>query len=92
MTMSVTTVTRAGRSSWIRHLSPLSATGTMHVVGVIEIFAGVTVALKPRYAAYVVAAWLGGIVINLGEQVRSAGDRVQAVVTRASASARGQTV
>jgi len=50
---------------WIRHLSPLSATGTMHVVGVIEILAGVAVALKPRYAAYVVAAWLGGIVINL---------------------------
>ena len=50
---------------WIRHLSPLSATGTMHLVGVIEIHAGVTVALKPRYAAYVVAAWLGGIIINL---------------------------
>ncbi len=30
---------------WIRHLSPLSATGTMHVVGVIEILAGVAVAL-----------------------------------------------
>jgi len=50
---------------WLRHLSPLSASGTMHVVGVIEILAGVAVALKPRYAAYVVAAWLGGIVINL---------------------------
>jgi uncharacterized membrane protein YphA (DoxX/SURF4 family) len=50
---------------WIRHLSPLSATHTMHVVGVIEILAGVLVALKPRYAAYVVAAWLAGIVINL---------------------------
>ena len=50
---------------WIRDLSPLSATNTMHVVGVIEILAGVAVALKPRYAAYVVAAWLGGIIINL---------------------------
>lgn len=50
---------------WIRHLSPLSATNTMHVVGVIEILAGVAVALKPRYAAYVVAAWLGGIIIDL---------------------------
>jgi hypothetical protein len=49
---------------WIRHLSPLSATGTMHVVGVIEILAGVGVAHKPRYASYVVAGWLGGIVIN----------------------------
>ena len=50
---------------WIRNASPLSATHTMHVVGVIEIVAGVAVAIKPRYAAYIVAAWLGGIVINL---------------------------
>ena len=50
---------------WIRDLSPLSSSGTMHVVGVIEIVAGVAVALKPRYAAYVVAAWLGGIVLDL---------------------------
>jgi len=50
---------------WIRDLSPLSATHTMYVVGVIEILAGVAVALKPRYAAYVVAAWLGGIIVNL---------------------------
>jgi uncharacterized membrane protein YphA (DoxX/SURF4 family) len=50
---------------WIRDLSPLSASGTMHVVGVIEIVAGLAVALKPRYGAYLVAAWLGGIVVNL---------------------------
>jgi hypothetical protein len=25
----------------------------------------VLVALKPRYAAYLVAAWLGGIIVNL---------------------------
>jgi uncharacterized membrane protein YphA (DoxX/SURF4 family) len=50
---------------WIRDLSPLSATHTMYLVGVIEIVAGVAVALKPRYAAYLVAAWLGGIIINL---------------------------
>jgi uncharacterized membrane protein YphA (DoxX/SURF4 family) len=50
---------------WIRELSPLSATHTMYVVGVIEIIAGVAVAIKPRYAAYIVAAWLGGIIINL---------------------------
>jgi hypothetical protein len=37
----------------------------MYVVGVIEIIAGVAVALKPRYAAYIVAAWLGGIIVNL---------------------------
>ena len=50
---------------WIRDASPLSPTHTMYVVGVIEIVAGVAVALKPRYAAYIVAAWLGGIIINL---------------------------
>ena len=50
---------------WIRDVSPLSALHTMYVVGVIEIIAGVCVAIKPRYAAYVVAAWLGGIIINL---------------------------
>lgn len=50
---------------WIRNVSPLSATHTMHVVGVIEIVAGIAVALKPRYAAYIVAAWLAGIIINL---------------------------
>ena len=46
-------------------ISPFSATGTMHVVGIIEIAAGVLVALKPRYFAYLVAAWLGGIIVDL---------------------------
>ena len=50
---------------WIHRLSPLSALNTMHVVGVIEIVAGIAVAIKPRYAAYIVAAWLGGIIVNL---------------------------
>jgi uncharacterized membrane protein YphA (DoxX/SURF4 family) len=50
---------------WIENISPLSAVHTMHVVGFIEIVAGVLVALKPRYFAYLVAAWLGGIVIDL---------------------------
>jgi uncharacterized membrane protein YphA (DoxX/SURF4 family) len=50
---------------WINDLSPLSATHTMYVVGVIEIVAGLAVAIKPRYAAYIVAAWLAGIIINL---------------------------
>ena len=50
---------------WIRDVSPLSATHTMYVVGVIEILAGIAVALKPRHSAYVVAACLGGIIIDL---------------------------
>jgi hypothetical protein len=38
----------------------------MRLVGVIEIAAGIAVAIKPRYGAYlVVAAWLGGIIVNL---------------------------
>jgi hypothetical protein len=37
----------------------------MMVVGVIEIVAGIAVAIKPRYAAYIVAAWLAGIIVNL---------------------------
>lgn len=50
---------------WILNISPWSAVHTMHVVGIIEIIAGVLVALKPRYFAYLVAAWLGGIVVDL---------------------------
>src|SRR5215218_10122831 len=37
----------------------------MLVVGVIEIVAGIGVALRPRLFAYVVAAWLLGIIANL---------------------------
>jgi hypothetical protein len=37
----------------------------MLAVGVIEIVAGIGVAIKPKIFAYVVAAWLTGIVINL---------------------------
>ena len=37
----------------------------MMVVGGIEIAAGLVVALKPRIGAYVVAAWLAGIIVNL---------------------------
>jgi uncharacterized membrane protein YphA (DoxX/SURF4 family) len=52
-------------SSWINDIVPGNATDAMHAVGVIEIVAGIAVALKPRYAAYIVAAWLGGIIVNL---------------------------
>ena len=50
---------------WIVRIIPLTAHQAMLVVGVIEIAAGIAVAVKPRYAAYIVAAWLAGIVINL---------------------------
>jgi uncharacterized membrane protein YphA (DoxX/SURF4 family) len=50
---------------WVNDLMPGSATQFMDVVGIIEIAAGLLVALKPRYGAYVVAAWLAGIIVNL---------------------------
>jgi uncharacterized membrane protein YphA (DoxX/SURF4 family) len=50
---------------WINDIAPGSGQEFMYFVGAIEIVAGVSVALKPRYGAYVVAAWLAGIVLNL---------------------------
>ena len=50
---------------WVNDLIPGSASQFMGVVGIIEIVAGLSVALKPRYGAYVVAAWLAGIIVNL---------------------------
>jgi hypothetical protein len=50
---------------WINDIVPGSATDAMYAIGVIEIVAGIAVAVKPRYGAYLVAAWLGGIVVNL---------------------------
>jgi hypothetical protein len=43
----------------------MSATQTMYVVGVVEVLAGLVVAVRPRYGAYLVAAWLGGIIVDL---------------------------
>jgi hypothetical protein len=50
---------------WINDIVPGSGQDFMYVVGAIEILAGIIVGLKPRYGAYVVAAWLGGIIFNL---------------------------
>jgi hypothetical protein len=59
-------------ANWDKYLSPafasaspLSVHATMLVVGVIEVLAGLLVAVKPRIGAYVVAAWLVGIIVNL---------------------------
>src|SRR3954447_9188500 len=49
----------------IDDLIPGNAHQAMLAVGVIEIVAGVVVALRPRIGAYVVAAWLAGIIVNL---------------------------
>jgi hypothetical protein len=37
----------------------------MHIVGVVEVVAGLVVAIAPRFGGYLVAAWLGGIILNL---------------------------
>lgn len=37
----------------------------MAIVGLVEIVAGITVALRPRFGGYLVAAWLVGIIVNL---------------------------
>jgi hypothetical protein len=55
---------------WTQYLSPLIANiipahTFMLIVGVIEIVAGLLVFFKPRIGAYVVAAWLLGIIFNL---------------------------
>jgi uncharacterized membrane protein YphA (DoxX/SURF4 family) len=50
---------------WINDIAPGTAQQFMYVVGGVEIVAGILVLIKPRYGAYVVAAWLAGIVVNL---------------------------
>jgi uncharacterized membrane protein YphA (DoxX/SURF4 family) len=50
---------------WIDDIAPGSAQDFMYAVGVVEILAGVLVAIAPRYGAYVVAGWLAGIIVNL---------------------------
>jgi uncharacterized membrane protein YphA (DoxX/SURF4 family) len=52
-------------AGWVNDIVPGSGQDFMYVVGAIEIAAGLLVAVAPRIGAFVVAAWLGGIVINL---------------------------
>jgi len=46
-------------------LVPGTAHQAMLAVGVIEIVAGLVVAVRPRFGGYLVAAWLAGIITNL---------------------------
>ena len=57
---------------WDAYLAPIANRALaghghafMLVVGVIEIIAGIGVAIRPRIFSYVVAAWLLGIIVNL---------------------------
>ena len=49
----------------VANISPIPGHTLMLIVGAIEIVAGIGVALKPRIFAYIVAAWLALIIINL---------------------------
>ncbi|MHC6230377.1 hypothetical protein ACX5I6_12020 [Arthrobacter sp. MMS24-T111] len=46
-------------------LVPLAPRTFMDVVGVVEIIAGIAVAVRPRFGSLLVAAWLAGIIVNL---------------------------
>lgn len=50
---------------WVDRLVPGTTHQAMLAVGVVEILAGVLVALRPAIGAYVVALWLAGIIVNL---------------------------
>jgi hypothetical protein len=57
---------------WERYLAPEindiipgNAHQAMLAVGVVEIVAGLVVAVQPRFGGYLVAAWLAGIIVNL---------------------------
>ena len=59
-------------TDWEQYLAPQIGAlipGTAHqamlAVGVVEILAGILVAVAPRIGGYVIAAWLAGIIVNL---------------------------
>jgi hypothetical protein len=49
----------------VNDLIPGNAHQAMLLVGVIEIVAGLVVCVRPKWGGYLVAAWLGGIIVNL---------------------------
>jgi hypothetical protein len=59
-------------ADWTTYLAPTldrvvpgSATSAMLAIGVVEIVAGLVVAVRPKIGGYLVAAWLAGIIGNL---------------------------
>ncbi|WP_395704415.1 hypothetical protein [Rhodococcus ruber] len=50
---------------WIDDIVPGTAHQAMLAVGVVEILAGILVAIRPAIGGYVVAAWLLGIIVDL---------------------------
>ena len=59
-------------TDWTAYLAPAATTvipvpaqAFMYGVGVIEVIAGIIVALRPRIGSVIVALWLLGIIVNL---------------------------
>ena len=59
-------------NDWTKYLAteyndilPGSAADAMHIVGVVEIVAGLVVLVAPLFGGLLVAAWLGGIIVDL---------------------------
>jgi hypothetical protein len=52
-------------STQFNDLLPGNAADAMHIAGVVEIAAGLVVAVVPRFGGVLVAAWLAGIILNL---------------------------
>jgi len=59
-------------TDWTKYLAPsvanvlpVDARTFMYGVGVVEVIAGLLVAIRPRIGGYVVSAWLVGIIFNL---------------------------
>ena len=50
---------------WVANILPFSGHTFMLLVGCVEIIAAFIVLLKPKVGAWIVAAWLWGIIINL---------------------------
>jgi uncharacterized membrane protein YphA (DoxX/SURF4 family) len=52
-------------ASWVNRIIPGTGQQFMYAVGAVEICAGLLVLFAPRIGAFVVAAWLAGIIVNL---------------------------
>ena len=59
-------------TDWTKYLAPsvasilpVDARTFMYGVGIVEVMAGLLVAVRPKIGGYVVSAWLVGIILNL---------------------------
>ncbi|HEY8700373.1 MAG TPA: hypothetical protein VIM08_05325 [Arthrobacter sp.] len=59
-------------TDWTVYLAPVATSVVplppqtfMYIVGVVEVIAGIAVAVRPRFGSLLVAVWLLGIIVNL---------------------------